>query len=305
MSSESPEHLFKFVSADSAKSILESQSLRWSAPDLFNDPFEMSSQTPLSFETDTLLDSTIKLASSMIFAPETPKGESPLINAIRRWRDEDRFSDPEEAHQVLRELLSKMVDYRLDQLQSGMAKWQRYVRNVRLCCFCKHADNMAGWRLFAHKHQGVALRFNVGTNSSFPPPKPVVYQTDRPELTTLREQLGAILHNRKDGIVDRFADHFFVKSRELKPEDEWRCIKNSQTETPISDENFENWFDNIKFKKEDLGAIYFGVNISDDNKTAISNMATNLYQNIKLFQAVRAKTGFALEFEKIPANANK
>ena len=160
MSAEKIDSLIKFTDRDAAARILTDRKLRWSAPDLFNDPFELSSRSGLNFDTHTLLDSTIKLASSMIFAPEQPKGDSPLINAIRRWREEERFGSAEEAHGVLRELLGKMVDYRQAQLEVAQAKWQEYVRQVRICAFCARPDNVTAWELFADNHRGVAIRFS-------------------------------------------------------------------------------------------------------------------------------------------------
>lgn len=299
MSADKPDSLIKFTCAEGAVKILAEQKLRWSSPDRFADPFELSAKSGFNFDTHSLLDSTIKLASSMIFAPEQPKGDSPLINAIRRWREEERFASPEEAHGVLRELLSKMVDYRQAQLDIVRAKWQEYVRKVRVCSFVAKPDNTTAWEQFADLHRGVAIRFAIGDAEPFHSAKPVVYQTERPQLTSLREQLGAILHNRKDTAVERFKDHFFVKGVHRKLEQEWRCVTTSTRDVPITHTQADDWYDDLGFPTNQVSGVFFGVSTSDETKRRIATVVQERYPQAKLFQAVQGKVGYTIEFEKI------
>lgn len=299
MSVDKLENLIKFADGETAVRILAEQKLRWSSPDRFGDPFELSAKSGFNFDTHSLLDSTIKLASSMIFAPEQPKGDSPLINAIRRWREEERFNSPEEAHGVLRELLTKMVDYRQAQLDTARAKWQEYVRKVRICCFSAKPDNISAWEQFGDQHRGVGIRFAIGEDSPFSSAKAVVYQTERPQLTSLREQLGAILHNRKDAVVDRFKDHFFIKGNHRKQEQEWRCLTFSSQEVPVTHMDAAEWYDDLSFSAAQITGIFFGISTSDDVKTEIFKLIQERYPQAKPFQAVPGKIGYTIEIEKI------
>jgi hypothetical protein len=45
--------LFKYVTASTAIKILEGKTLLWSAPDSFNDPFELKSPFEYGFEWET------------------------------------------------------------------------------------------------------------------------------------------------------------------------------------------------------------------------------------------------------------
>lgn len=299
MSADKIDSLVKFTDREGAVRILADQKMRWSSPDRFHDPFELSSRSGLNFDTASLLDSTIKLASSMIFAPEQPKGDSPLINAIRRWREEERFASPEEAHGVLRELLTKMVDYRQEQLEVALAKWQEYIRKVRVCSFSAKPDNVTAWEQFADLHRGVAIRFVVGDSEPFAAAKAVVYQTERPQLTSLREQLGAILHNRKDAVVERFKDHFFIKGAHRKLEQELRCVQNSTRDIPVTHTDSQEWYDDIAFAADQVSSVFFGLCTDDDTKAKITAVVQERYKHVKLFQAVPGKMGYTIEFEKI------
>lgn len=299
MSSEKIDSLIKFTDRESATRLLSDQKLRWNAPDLFDDPFELSSRSGLNFDTYSLLDSTIKLASSMIFAPEPPKGDSPLINAIRRWREEDRFVSADEAHSVLRELLGKMVDYRRSQLEVATAKWQEYVRKVRICAFSSKPDNVTAWELFAENHRGVAIRFSAVAAEPFASAKAVVYQTERPQLTSLREQLGAILHNRKDTMVERFKDHWFTKGIHRKQEQEIRCVQLSSKDVSVTDMDSHDWYDELPFPAELVTAVFFGLRTDEETKDRITALVQEHYNRAKIYQAVAGKVGYTLEFEKI------
>lgn len=302
MSADKPDSLIKFTDSTAALAILAEQKLRWSSPDRFGDPFELSCKSDFNFDLQFLLDSTIKLASSMIFAPEQPKGDSPLINAIRRWRDEDRFRTAEEAHGVLRDLLTKMVDYRHDQLLAAHAKWQEYVRQVRVCCFSAKPDNVTAWEAFADQHRGIAIRFALAGSEAFASAKPVVYQMERPQLTSLREQLGAILHNRRDTIVERFKDHFFIKGSHRKLEQEWRCQITSPSDVSIADMDPAQWYDDIAFAPTQITGVFFGINTDDEIKNQVCKIVQERYPHAKILQAVLGKTGYTIELEKFAKN---
>jgi hypothetical protein len=299
--SDKLESLIKFADSATAVRILTEQKLRWSSPDRFGDPFELSAKSEFNFDVHSLLDSTIKLASSMIFAPEQPKGESPLINAVRRWREEDRFNSSEEAHGILRELLTKMVDYRQAQLHAAYIKWQEHVRQVRVCCFVASADNISAWEQFGDQHRGVAIRFAMGEAEPFNSAKAIVYQTERPQLTSLREQLGAILHNRKDTTADRFNDHFFIKGKHRQLEQEWRCVTRSTQDVPVTHMEPAEWYDDLSFPANQVTGVFFGIHTSDDTKSQILALIQEHYPQAKLFQAALGKIGYTIEIEKIKA----
>lgn len=291
-----PETLVKYCTSDTGLTILHSQSLRWRSPEGFSDPFEVSCGAPLNFDPDQLLDSTTKLASSMIFAPERPNGDSPMINAIRRWREEGRFGSPEEARVVLRDLLSRMVDYRLSQLNTTLNKWQHYVRNVRILSLSGASDNLINWEQFGDLHRGLALRFK--THHSLGRPRPIIYQAERPQLTSLHEQLGAILHNRDDRMSERFDQVYLIRGKHRQQEEEWRCLRMSTQDVPVSDNNCEHWYEDHSFEKTELAAVIFGLHTSTEVKKEVASLVAQRYPETQLLQTKIAKSGFQLDIEK-------
>lgn len=299
MPTHAPESLVKFCSADSAKTILKSQSLRWSAPNLYTDPFELNHETGLNFDPHVLLQGAIQAATAMIFAKDKPVGNTPLVNAIRRWRDEERFDSPEEAEDVLRELLSQMVDQRQQAIDQMMADWRRFTRSVRICSFSAKPDNLAAWQMYAERHCGAAIRLQSGEHTSLPKPKAMAYRNSRPEITTLKEQLDVVLNNTVFRAQDYFLDKFTTKPSTDSAEQEWRCF-HLETEKPGEVLPKEQWFNDRRFERGEVTAVYLGIFMPTKDKRDIYQLVKEEYHQAKLFQAKVVPGKYELEFERIP-----
>lgn len=294
-----PDTLAKFCSATTAEKILTSQRLRWSAPHLLLDPFELTHQTQLNFDPMALLDGVIRSATNMIFSHELPRSNSPLATVIRRWREEERFASPEEAEEVLKELMSRMVDQRQVSIEEMMADWRRFTRELRICCFTARADNLPAWQRFADNHHGLALRFRSGEYTALPEPKPVEYSPNRPEITTFKEQINAILHQEKVHAQAQFLDKFLIKPSMASDEQEWRCLYQATDQASSRETDDNLWYDDRPFEKSDLDAIYFGAFIRPADKQRLLSVARDQYPETKLFQAQPIPGKYEIEFVRV------
>lgn len=290
-----PDKLFKYCSTDAALQILESRTLRWSSPIIFGDPLELDNNAQVNFDRDALLQSTIKLASAMIFAADKPRGDTPLINAIRRWREEERFTDPDEAETVLQELLSKMVDQSMLNIANLQQTWQDYNRTLRICCFCARPDNIVAWDRFGDNHRGVCFRFDTSNDAIAKHPQPVVYKNERPELAKLREQIDAILYNVPQKALPDFNALLSAKPLIRKPEQEWRCFRTSSN--PESNDP-QSWVDAVTFNSTELSAVCFGISTPLKEKTAILKLLQSNYPSARYYQANLASGRYELEIQK-------
>lgn len=299
MSAHTPATLVKFCSAETAKKILSSQQLRWSAPSRFDDPFELNHESQLNFDPHKLLDSAIKAASSMIFAPDDPRGNTPLINAIRRWREEERFHSPEEATDVLRELLSRIVDHRQKTIDQMMTDWRKFTRTLRICSFTAKADNLSAWQYFADHHKGVAIRFHVGEFNMLKKPVQVQYKPNRPEISTLKDELTVILGNGNHVAQDEFREKFSIKPTFCSPEQEWRCMDQIEEQPGATPKDEKDWFEDRRFERSEIDAIYFGAYTPTAAKREIYGLAKEKYSQAKVFQAKATADKYELEFERI------
>lgn len=294
-----PDTLAKFCSATTAEKILSSQRLRWSAPHLLSDPFELNHQTQLNFDPMTLLDGVIRTATGMIFSREEPRSRSPLATVIRRWRDEERFASPDEAEDVLKELMSRMVNQRQTAIDETMADWRRFTRELRLCCFSAKADNLPSWQRHADCHRGAALRFRCGEFTALPEPKAVEYSPNRPEITTFKEQINAILHHDDVNAQDSFLEKFLVKPPMSSDELEWRCFFHAEDQASSRENDDSLWYDDRPFEKSDLTSVYLGAFMSSKDKRRLVSIISERYTNAKMFQAQVIPGKYEIEFSRL------
>lgn len=301
MSTHAPETLVKYCTAETAQQILSSQTLRWSAPHEFSDPFELNHQTQLNFDPHMMLQAAIKTASALIFGKDAPRGNTPMMAAIRRWREEERFGSPEEAEEVLTELLSQVVNQRQIGLDQMMMDWRKFTRTLRICCFSMKADNLSAWQNFADHHRGIALRFQCGEFTALPKPSKVEYSNVRPEITTLKEQLAGIINHERIQPQNAFYEKFTIKPNICADEQEWRCFT-QQTEDLSSNNstNSQIGYSDIKFERSEITAIYLGAFTDAKMKRAIYDLIKEQYGQAKLFQAKAVSGKYEIEFERIP-----
>lgn len=296
---DSPESLVKFCSAGTAERILSGQRLRWSAPHLLGDPFELSHRTELSFDPLKLLDGVIRSATGMIFSREPPRSQSSLATVIRRWRDEERFDSPEEAEEVLKELMSQVVDQRQASIEEMLADWRKFTRELRICCFSARPDNLPGWQQFADRHRGAALRFRCGEYTSLDAPKPVHYSPHRPEITRFQDQVSAILYQEKVNAQAQFPEKFLVKASVCAEEQEWRCFFSAADKASSRESDESQWYDDRPFEQSDLVAVYFGALMPAEDKQRLAKLVRERYGEARLFQGSPVPGRYEIEFTRL------
>lgn len=300
-----PETLSKFCTAETAVSILSTQQLRWSSPHLLGDPFELDHRSSSSFDPHKLLSEVVHITIAMIFSPTNPQGSSPLLSGIRRWRDDERFGTPSEAQEsaALMELLSKMVDLRQTDIDQMMAEWRNFTRYLRICCFSAKPDNLACWHDFANNHRGAVIRFHSGSlyteKPGEEPPGQVEYKNIRPEVTTLKEQLNAIIYNERLKPQETFFEKLLCKSTLCNREQEWRCFYTAKDEASAKSNNDTEWFDDRPFDKASVRAIYFGAYMSVDDKKRLLDLQREHYPEVKVFQATPIPGKYEMEFIRL------
>lgn len=295
MSTKQPTSLVKFADAETAIRILSDSKLRWSAPNLLKDPFELSHRSNLNFDSKGLLVACVKATLALIFSRDEPTGNSPLIKAVRRWRSEERFDSEDEATEVLNELLASMVQHRDPELIEIMRDWKRYTSSLRILSLSDCHENLTLWDTHGDRHSGVAIRFGCGEDSSLEKPVAINYSDTRPEISTLGEQIGIVMDQREIHFQDYFPDKFLYKSKLLSKEREWRLL--TTVDTDEQDESL--WFDDIAFAPTEIRAVYLGAGIEKIRKQKVITLLQGQYPKAKQFQAFARMNKFELDFERL------
>jgi hypothetical protein len=286
--------LVKFCAIETGLKILHSQSLRWSAPHLFGDPFELQHNSEPNLTTESLLDVLLREALIMLFGPEVPTGRhNRLVNVMARWREQQRFCDEAEADTVLRELLGQIAELQARHVDEYMGQWRRFARMLRVACFSEKPDNIACWQRFADAHRGLALRFECGEGTALPRPQRVQYMLHPPVVTSQSEQLDVIYGRRAPPSPDDFQEKLLIKGRHHQQEQEWRCFERDEGEL-ASDDSL--WHGDHKFPANELRAVYFGINMVRADKERVSKLLRANYPNTKIYQVQATWGRYELEF---------
>lgn len=295
MSTKQPTSLVKFADADAAIRILSDARLRWSAPHLLHDPFELDHRSRLNFDSKGLLVACVKNTLGLIFSRDEPSGNSPLIKAIRRWRTEERFDSEDEATEVLTELLSSMVQHREPELLRLGRDWKHYSSTVRILCLSEGHENPLLWNNYGDRHTGVAIRLGCGEDTSLEKPMAVSYSDHKPEISTLNEQIDILMNQEEVEIQEQFPEKFLRKAKPQSKDKEWRLLKS----TDLSPEDESKWYEDVEFAANEVRAVYFGAGILDSKKLEITKLLQKKYPKVKQFQAVVVNNRFELDFQRL------
>lgn len=288
--------LVKFCTIESSLKILNSQSLRWSAAHLNNDPFELDYHSSPGLTPDKLLNGMIKEAINMLFGPSDPVGRSnKLVAAIARWRDEERFGSEEEAETVLKQLLNQVSEQQMAVADKLMASWKQFATTTRICSFSSKPGNLHCWQRYADNHAGIALKFACGKDTALPNPRRMTYSQATPEVTSLKQQVDISYGRQSPPETSEFVDKLLVKSKLDSDEREFRCFAADKN----IDDDDQLWYSTKKFSAPELQAVYFGLNTPANKKTIILKLLKENYSSTKVFQAVKQNNRFDIDFEPI------
>ncbi|MDB6061676.1 MAG: hypothetical protein JWM78_1779 [Verrucomicrobiaceae bacterium] len=294
MASEVLSSLIKFCPAATGVKILSSQSLCWSAPNLFVDPFELQYQSRPDTSAASLLDVLLREALIMLFGPNVPTGRhNRLVNIMARWREQQRFCDEEEAKMVLTDLLGQIAELREKQVEEYLDEWRKFARNTRVACFSDKPGNIACWQRYADRHHGIALRFECGEDTGLPNPQHVQYQAYAPVITSQQEQLEIIYGRRSAPTAESFPEKLLIKGRHDHLESEWRCFETSRQAT-VDDESL--WYDLRPFPAHELRAVYFGTHTTQQDKELIYKLMRANYPTAKIYQGAVPQGRYEIEF---------
>ncbi|GAB1346550.1 DUF2971 domain-containing protein [Cloacibacterium normanense] len=180
-----PQYLFKYRTIDSTIKILENNSLWFSKPNEFNDPFDCQI-IPNTENTLEEIESFIRRNS-----------KNKLNNREVKNLAFETFNTPNRWKQILENTFSKIIN------------------NTGICCFARNEKNLLMWSHYSNFHKGVCIKFDILKDKDFfVYPLSVNYRDDYPNYNHLKS-------NDKDLVNDIVLS----KSKDWCYEQEIRVIK--------------------------------------------------------------------------------
>lgn len=157
-SGELPQYIYKYTSLDTATKILENNSIRFSKPPLFNDPFDCQ----LTINTDNTEEEVDNYVNQIALI----KG----LSNCQRGEYRTKLRKPNERFRITNDAI------------------QQSINSLKVSCFSLTPDNLLMWAHYADKHYGVVLKFDILKDASFfMTPYPMNYVDNYPVFNYIRD----------------------------------------------------------------------------------------------------------------------
>lgn len=132
-----PQYIYKYTTLETAKIILMNNTVRFSRPPSFNDPFDYQ----LTINTDNTNEEIEKYVNKIAHDMGlTVRQQKEYFEILRNSN-------------IRNELTNNSI--------------QKAIKSVKISCFSTDYDNLLMWAHYANKHCGVVLKFDVLKDASF------------------------------------------------------------------------------------------------------------------------------------------
>jgi len=243
--------------------------------DLFNDPYD----TLVRYDINSIKEYTNALLTTKTLNglkqylkqgngfPETIKSSFPeeKLEEIKEQIVGSDFEALNESIEIYKKQMLQLIDF-MYPLLAEVGK-----RFVTIACFCESVKSITMWSHYADSHKGFALEYRMRPTLSKGIKKgvglyPVIYEDERYDASqymawAFMKMMGVNVPNPDVMSHVKCALH---KSKEWEYEKEWRLVdyspRNYLTEKVTS----------VKYKPV---AIYYGVNLTPDNKERLHEIA--------------------------------
>jgi hypothetical protein len=285
--------LYKYMSRDTGRIVLENRTLRWSTPRSLNDPYDVQFDLQVDMDRDAVRAAALaKMWDAFYgegdFVPGNQFGV--VIQVLRKiFPKLPREEFDREFGEAIDEGLSRL-ERALPEIQSDI---RRIMANSKLLCLTESPDNKLMWAHYAEQNQGLVLGFRSvpELNSPYQQARPVEYLEDVPHLVNnefLADMAAGLVSLDTKTVVDRL---IYTKSSDWAYEREHRIDAGAGRDVDAP-------FEDVPFNAPELGVIVVGCQMPDADRANITAVARQRFPHAELLQAQPAKHRF--EFEIVP-----
>jgi hypothetical protein len=285
--------LYKYVSANSAKKILQQKTLRWSTPLSFNDPFDGQYDQHIEFEMVGALSRIEDELWSIYTRQKEPASLNKLGLVFKQFREKlpalsryQVFEGPEGLRPAIKESMNKTVEA----LPPVHASIRKIISATKVLCLSEVSDNLLMWSHYAKDHTGAVLEFSTDDptpKNIFAVAEPIDYRKVMPRMLN-EDDLVAMLSGQFE--IDRekvWKNAILVKAEDWAYERERRIyLTNSE---PDKDHIYKD------FDAEQLTTIFYGCRIADAERSELASYCKSGFPHARQFCAKRSERAFALD----------
>lgn len=257
---------FKYMPADTARTVLANRTLRWSSPLRFNDPFDVPRELSFGITAAHIFEALSARLAYLLQHP--PTDTSALAPKVRLLVETVKKGIPPE---LLADLLAGLKEVAAQHQPTGesmeelRAMWRQDLKELRILCLTENPAHAAMWYHYADRYAGAVLEFrcNDSTDSPWLIARPVDYPDEKPGIYTA-DGWAEILTLKSDEAVKRILDvATYTKAKDWSYENEWRIVSFKRPHDVGE-------YTDYSFHPNDLANVYIGPLMSSADRSAIT-----------------------------------
>lgn len=285
-----PEIFYKYASPQAALAILRNRSLQWSAPELFNDPFDVQFDMHVEPFEEQLIDTCVDLMIDIYLGKEAPSLRNPMgwtLDVLRKTLGTIPLQD---FRSRIRPVVAEQYEKFESTLEKTHVELREYMKGWRVLCLSKVPDDILMWSHYAQNHSGVVLGFKYieELDGVWAAAHPVRYESKMPRLATPVEQIRFLAGCADLDVKDVFFRSILTKASNWSYEQEWRIF-----DVAFSGSGLEY----RQFNENELSSVILGCRASPSLVNEILELVAANYGNASIIQASKSKREFMLELK--------
>lgn len=294
-----PKSYFKYMSARVAKIVLVNQSLRWSSPLLFNDPFDVERDFGFGFDIEELKEPLREEIVNLL-----SRGKIPDLSCdprfewfIRYLRRDDRAKERDVIMRELPELLAEGIRQAKNEYNMLRTQWREFLPEFRILCLSAIHDNMLMWSHYSDSHKGVVLEFRCTDNSSvWWMAQPVRYQDAPPTLATKEQWVKSITRQAPLDTYDwqLYEPLTLTKTKAWEHEREWRIVN-------FMREGESGLYADYHFNARELSSVYLGCEIMNEDATDVLSLLKYDLAHVTVWRGRKSERERRVCFDRVHA----
>lgn len=218
MTRHSRTHFFKYCSANVVKLILARRKVRYSAPRIFNDPFDTQIDLRFPFTVDVLQNLTLRCiidaTRGNLALPNFGHNQNvAILEKLRQLRTQTTLSDAAVIN-LLKADIDEGIRNQIDDLPKLHADFRNEFLNTAIIyCVSEVSDDLLMWSHYSENHTGVVVKFRAlqELDNAFCVATPIIYQEEMPELASIEEWVDFMLGFGKLDAQKMWAKMFSIK----------------------------------------------------------------------------------------------
>lgn len=278
---------------NTAKIVIENQTLRWSTTSQLNDPFEMLFDLSIRGNKEEIRNRTLEKLWELYSSgePITPANMvgiafELLRQKVRGMTKERIFSEFGPAIDEGLAIIERSAEQNASMLVPMFAQ-------IKILSLTVRPDINLMWAHYANAHRGIAIRLrNIpAIGSPYGMAKPMIYSSEPPEFFKEAYLINAFCGIETMNTREITESIVFRKSLDWQYEQEWRISTGHGR-------NVDQPYQDAPFGSNELDGVIFGLNTSEADKTEIRRLCER-YPNVGFMQAHRVLGSSSLDIQDI------